>query len=309
MRYGMTLSVVAAAACLTGCRSSTVSGVVIEKELRNFIPADTKVLAGIELNQLKTTPLYRRHQKDLNLAFIEDLSTRIGVDPRRDISQVLVAWNGKRALFLVRGTFKQGEVEPKLTSLGAHRSTYKNHQVFGDGNHSLAFVNQGFAIEGLAGDVEKALDLEGSGGDAVPEELQARLRQVPKADQIWIAGRGGLPFADIDMRSDVESALSNIVNFITGATMGARADTGLHFQLDLTCVSEQGARRVHDALRGAIGLGRLSTKDKQRELLQVYDAINVDQDQTMVHVHADYSGELTDKLFEELGRIGTAKKR
>jgi hypothetical protein len=86
-------------------------------------------------------------------------------------------------------------------------------------------------------------------------------------------------------------------------------DSGTHFKIDLTCISEEGAKRVHDALRGAIGLGRLSTRDDQQELMQVYDAISVDQDKALVRVHADYSGTLTDKLFEQLGQVTKALRR
>jgi hypothetical protein len=227
------------------------------------------------------------------------------MDPRRDISEVLIAWNGKAALSLVRGTFDPAVVSQKLVALNAPQTTYKNHQVFGDPKNSIVFVSKGFAITGDGQDVDRALDLLGSSGNSISEPLEERLKQVPKADQIWIVSNG-LPFADAPMRSDIQSALSNITNYISGATVGVLVDTGTHFKIDLTCISEEGAKRVHDALRGAIGLGRLSTRDDQQELMQVYDAINVDQDKTVVHVHADYSGTLTDKLFDQLGQVTKA---
>ncbi len=313
MRYLATLAISGGLACLCGCGGNTGGGVTVEKEFRPLVPSDTKVLAGIDLDKLKAAPIYQRHEKDLNFPLLNGSSERLRFDPRRDVSDVLIAWDGKRALFFVRGRFKPSAVEQKLSSFGAPRTSYKNHQVFGDTRNSLTFLdtsgNKGFAVAGSAGDVQRTIDLEGSSADTVPEELQERLRQVPKADQLWIVSHGGLPFGDAPMRSDIESALSNIVHFISGATVGIKADTGTHFRIDISCISEQGAQRVHDALRGAIGLGRLSTKDDQRELLQVYDGINVDQDKTAVHVHANYSGELTDKLFEEIGQMRKAAGR
>jgi len=302
VRYLLTLSALAGL-CLSGCGPRVAGGVAIDKVFLPFIPADTKVLAGIQLDKLKATPLYQRHRKDLEIPVIEGSSERFGIDPRRDISDLLIAWNGKRPLFFVRGIFKPAEIEQKLTSLRAPKTTYKSHQVFGDSKNSLAFLHKGFAVEGSVGDVQRTIDLEGSTTRTVPDELLQRLRQIPNADQVWMVSRGGLPFADLPMRSDVESALSNIVNFVSGVTLGVKADSGTHFQIDITCISDQGAQRVHDALRGGIGLARLSTKDNQRELMQVYDAVNVDQDKSLVHVRADYSGELTDKLFQELGQV------
>ncbi len=313
MRYLSTLAMACVLACLCGCGGNTGDTVTVGKEFRSLVPPDTKVLAGIDLDKLKAAPIYQRHEKDLNFPLLNGSSERLGFDPRRDVSDVLIAWDGKRALFFVRGSFKPSEVEQKLSSFGAPRTTYKNHQVFGDTRNSLTFLdtsgNKGFAVAGSAGDVQRTIDLEGSSADTVPEELQERLRQVPKSDQLWIVSRGGLPFVDAPMRSDIASALSNIVHFITGATVGVKADTGTHFQIDISCISKQGAQRVHDALRGAIGLGRLSTRDDQRQLLQIYDGINVDQDNAVVHVHADYSGELTDKVFEELGEMRKAVGR
>ena len=292
--------------CVNACGPGATSGVRIDKEFRPVIPPDTKVLAGIDLDQLKTTQLYQRHEKELTLPGLQDSSQRFGIDPRRDISDVLVAWNGKRPLFLVRGHFQPANVEQKWTALRASHTTYKNHAVFGDTKNAVTFLSQTAAVEGSLADVERNIDLSGNSSDAVPEELQTRLKQVPRGDQIWIISRGGLPFADVPMRSDIESALSNIVNFVSGVTAGVKADAGVHIQIDITCVSEQGARRVHDALRGGIGLGRLTTKDNQRELLQIYDAINVDQDKTLVHVHADYSGQLTDSLIEQITHVRQA---
>lgn len=296
--------------CLAGCGRTITSGVTVDKAFRPLIPPDTEVLAGIDLDALKATPLYQRHQKDLEFPLLDSSSQRLGFDPRRDISDAVIAWNGKRALLFLRGTFKASDVEQKLSSLGASRSAYKNHQVFGNNDRgdsdSIVFLKKGIVIAGSAEAVRRSIDLEDNSGNTVPEELQARLQQIPKDDQVWIVSRGGLPFTDAPMRSDVESALSNIVHFITGATIGVKADTATHFHIDIACISDQGAQRVHDALRGAIGLGRLSTRDDQHELLQMYDAINVEQDNSTVHVHADYSGELTDKLFEELGQMRKA---
>ena len=303
VRSWMALSAVIAVACFAaGCSSTSSTGLDIDKSFRPFIPADTEALAGIDLDKLKASPLYQRHEKDLPLPAMEGSAERIGIDPRRDVSDVLIAWNGKRALFFVRGRFKPSDVEQKLVSLGAPRATYKNHPVFGDANNSVAFLSKGFAIEGTNADVQKAIDLDGGSEDTIPEELQERLQRIPKDNQVWIVSRGGLPFADMAMRSDVQSALSNIVNFVNGATVSLKAEIGLRFQVDISCISEQGAQRVHDALRGAIGLGRLATKDDQHELLQMYDAINVDQDKAVVHVHADYSGELATELLEQFGR-------
>ncbi len=67
---------------------------------------------------------------------------------------------------------------------------------------------------------------------------------------------------------------------------------------------EQGAQRVRDALRGGIGLARLTTKDNEADLLRLYDSIHVDQDHQLIHVRADLPPDLMDKLLARLPQLG-----
>ncbi len=120
---------------------------------------------------------------------------------------------------------------------------------------------------------------------------------MPKGDQIWIVSRGGLPLAGLPMRSDYESALSNIVGYVRGTNIGIGIDAGAHLAADIICISNQGAQRVHDGLRAAVALGRLTTRDDQQDLLRLYDAIQVDQTQQVVHIGADLDAQLADKLL------------
>jgi len=204
---------------------------------------------------------------------------------------------------MARGHFQTKEVETKLQASGLQRRTYKNFTILGDDRNSVAFLKGGMMLAGSPETVRSELDFQDSGAGEVPEELQERLRTLPKDDQIWIVSRKGLPFAEAPMRTDVQSALSNIVTYIRGATAGLAADSGLHLQANLTCISAEGAQRVHDAIRGGIGLLRLSTKDNETDMLKLYDAIQVDQDQSLVRVHADLSADVADKLLNTLPQL------
>jgi hypothetical protein len=84
-------------------------------------------------------------------------------------------------------------------------------------------------------------------------------------------------------------------------------------QADIFCVSNEGAQRVHDALRGVLGLSRLSTNESRLDLLRLWDAIHIDQDQQVVHVRMELAPDLADKLLAELprfaGRAGDILRR
>ena len=57
---------------------------------------------------------------------------------------------------------------------------------------------------------------------------------------------------------------------------------------------------MHDALRGLIGLARLSTNDNEIDLLRLWDAVSINQDEKAVHIKADLPADLTEKLLTHL---------
>jgi ribosomal protein S13 len=282
------------------CSKHSAIGLSVRSDFRAYIPPDTKALAGLDLDSVKASPFYKRHQSELNLPLLDAMSERVGLDPRRDISYLLVAWNGTHPLAIARGRFQTGSLEQKLGSLGLARTRYKSYNLFGDGKDALTVAKHGILIAGPVDTVRSELDLVNG---AIPDELEQRLGTLSKADQIWIVSRGGLAFPDLPMRSDIDSALSNITGVISGASLGIALDSGARLQLEISCLSEQGAQRVRDALRGGIGLARLTTKDNESDLLQAYDAIQVNQDQQTVRVNADLTAELSDKLLGHLSGL------
>jgi hypothetical protein len=74
-------------------------------------------------------------------------------------------------------------------------------------------------------------------------------------------------------------------------------------QADIICVSNEGAQRVHDALRGVIGLSRLSINESRLDMLRLWDAVHIDKDQQVVHVRVDLPADLADKLLAELPKL------
>ena len=286
--------------CLVSCSRQVNSGVAVDKIFRPLIRPETNVLAGVSVEKLRATPLYQRHEKALDFPLFDASVQRLGFDPRRDITELVFASDDRIGALMARGRFQPKQIEAKLQASGAQRRLYKKFTLLGDDRNSLVFLKGGVLLAGSSEAVRSELDFEDSGTGEVPEELQERLRTLPKEDQVWIVSRKGLPFAETPMRSEVQSALANIVAFIRGTTAGLAVDSGAHLQADFTCISAEGAQRVHDAIRGGIGLLRLSTKDNETDLLKLYDAIKVDQDQNLVRVRADLSGDVADRFLNML---------
>jgi hypothetical protein len=303
VRNFLLIAILAGIIGVPGCREPGAKGIRPDRTLKPFIPSDTPVLAGMDLDTIKATPLYKRHEGQLNLPFLKAASERVGLDPRKDISVILLAWRGAQPLAIVRGRFSSSELGPKLTSLGARETRHNGTPLFvSDGGESLFFPEKNVLIAAPVEALRPVIDAGRNG--RVPNDIAARMQTLPGSAQLWAVSTQGLGLSRVPMRSDIDSALSNIVGYVTGGIMGMTIDAGVHLQADLSCISNQGAQRVHDALRGGIGLARLTTKDDELDLLRVYDAIRVDQDQQTVHVRADLGPELADKLIAYLPKLG-----
>lgn len=287
-----------------GCSRQGPTGVSVDSTFKPFVASDAVALVQLDLQALRKTPLYQRHQAAIQAEGFDQMAERVGIDPRRDVTKLFVVWDGKEPLALAKGEFPAQTIDAKLTSLGAQRTSYKNYTLFGNparsGAEAVAFVGGDLAVAGALPAVHQALDGRGSG--ALPDALREQLSQLQKNDQVWEVSSGPL-LANVHLPSDVESALSNISSYITLTRAGIAVDSGVRVDAHITCISEEGAHRVRDALRGSIGLARLATNNNNLDLLRLWDSFKVSQSSQSVDVTADLSADLIDKLIANVPQI------
>jgi hypothetical protein len=125
------------------------------------------------------------------------------------------------------------------------------------------------------------------------------VRTIPANDQVWAALTGGLQSLNLAVPRD--SNLANIVSALKSidtATIGMDLSKGIGLTAEVTCKSERDAKFVHDMLKGVVGIGRLNTPDNHPELLQLYDAIQVTQQQNHTQVTAQIPADLADRFLD-----------
>ena len=271
---------------ITGCSSQSSENLQVDKAFRAVISPDVKVVAGIDLKRLKNTPLYQRHEEQLDSLIPKAGVERFGIDPRRDLEFLGFTFDGKHVLVFARGDFKKRK---KLNRAQENRE--------------LVFLNDRIALAGDADAIRAARKLEEQGSGEAPGELASRLRILSGEDQVWLVSRGGIPLAQAPLRDDMKSNLANFAGAISGVTLGIAADSGSHLQATVSCYSIDGATRVHDAFRGIIGLARLTTKDNQTDLLKIYDAFQVKKDGSTVNVRADLAAAETERVLLLLPKV------
>jgi hypothetical protein len=289
---------------LAACDRPGTPGIQVDAKLKPYILPRSQFLAGVELDKIRETAFFKRHQAQLDLPQLNQLPQEIGMDPRRDLSSFMMSWNGTSTLFMTRGTYSSDLLEKRLSGL-AKTETYGPFKLYGDGQRDVVFLPKGIALIASAPLLKTAVKQQDG---AIPEDLQMQLSRLPKSAQVWEASSGIISPEQLAVRSDTASLLSNISGYINGTALGITLSEGLAVDARISCVSEEGSTRVHDALRGLIGLARLSTKDNELDQLKIWDSIKVDKQAKEVHVTAELPAALADKAIDIL-RASTSRLR
>jgi hypothetical protein len=282
---------------LAGCAVKKPGSVRIDPALEALIPADTVFIVGGNIDAVRETPVYQKLLSRVPLVQLDEFTRQTGLDPRKDLSQVLSCSNGKNGVLMARGKFNVPDLEARLHSRGAARSSYKNRAVFGSERLSFVFLDSSTAVVGPASELRSIIDRGPGGG--LPPALRDLVRTIPANDQVWAALSGGLQ--SLNLAVPRNSNLANIVSALKSidtATIGMDLSNGIGLIAEVTCKSERDAKFVHDMLKGVVGIGRLNTPDNHPELLQLYDGIQVTEQQNHTQVTAQIPADLADRFLD-----------
>ncbi len=282
---------------LAGCQSKKPGSVRMDPALEALVPADTVFVVGANLDAIRETPVYQKLLSRVPLPQLDDFAGQTGLDPRKDIQQILSCTNGRNGLLMARGKFNVAAIETRLQERGAKRSDYKNHKLFGAGQGAIVFLNATTAVAGPAADLQSLIDR--GPGSGLPPALKDLAGKIPANDQIWAALTGGLQGLNLNIPKN--SNLENIVNVlqtVDTATLGMDLSKGFDLTAEVACKTERDAKFVHDMLRGVVGIGRLNTPDNHPELLKLYDGIKVTQQQSHTQVTAEIPTDLADRFLD-----------
>jgi hypothetical protein len=290
-----------ALACLllSGCQPKQSASLHVSPALETLVPADTVVVLGVNLATIRDTTIYQKLISRVPLPQLDRFAQLTGLDPRKDLSEVLTCSNGKTALLLVRGKFRIADLEARFKSNGVTPSNYKGHTLFGDQPAAITFIDNSTAVAGSPADLRALLDQPSGSGRGLPLPLRDLLRTLPEGDQVYAALTGGVE--NLNLPLPREGNLGNIMQAlrsVDSATLGMNLSKGIDAIAVVNCNTERDAKFVHDLVRGVVGFGRLNTPDNQPDLLKLYDSIQVTQQQAQTKATADVPQELADKFLD-----------
>ena len=135
-----------------------------DRELVNLVMPDAQVLAGINVDQAKTTPFgqYLLSQIPSQGLHLGQISGQTGFDPTRDLRELLLASDGtpQTGLVVARGVFDAQRIQSAGLAGGGVMESYKSLNILEDPKrtHAVAFLNATLAVAGDLTSVKRAID-------------------------------------------------------------------------------------------------------------------------------------------------------
>ena len=164
-----------------------------DPQLLNMVMPDAQAVAGINVEQAKTTPfgqwvLAQMQSSDQKL---QTMSAQVGFDPRRDVRELLVATPGgagaRAGLALARGTFDVAKIAAAAKLSGANVELYRGATVISDPKKqdAFAFVDGTTVVAGTSDLVRAAIDRRTRTSSSIPPALAAKVNQLSTTQDAW----------------------------------------------------------------------------------------------------------------------------
>jgi len=286
-------------ALLSACSRPAPIGPKIDPALITLMPPDTVLAIGARVETILQTPTYQKHFAELNLGLVDDFARQTGMDPRKNLWELLFLSDGEHQVLLGRGRFGD-QMEAKLERDGAVRMPYKGFDLIGTERLAVVFLNDTTAAVAGAPSLRALIDARPNAHGA-PPAIAERLKDIPPEAQIWAVYTGSVTkvLRELPPLQGNFANLNRLAASLQGLSGYIDLRAGISTQLHGVYATEADARTAHDALKAFVGFGRLSTPSDQPDLLRVYDGITVTQQVRDVRVTVAEPQDLADKFLKQ----------
>jgi hypothetical protein len=281
---------------LAGCAHKDAAGPKIDAALDTLVPPDTVLMVGTRLEGLFKTPVYQKNFAGKQFPQVDEFAARTGLDPVKDLWELLFVSNGHQGVLLGRGKFADEMMEPRLQrQTGAERFGYKGLTLIGDERNAMAFISPTTAALGDVVSLHSLIDQRGT-SHGPPPRLVTLLKQIPAEAQFWAAYSGGPIHLPFDENSNLGN-LNRLLGSLQTGTIYFDLRAGLSGVAEGECTTDAAAQDVEGALKALIGLGRLSVPKNQPDLAQAYDGLRVTQEGHRVKLYVAVPEAIVDKFI------------
>src|ERR1043165_2939261 len=164
-----------------------------DQQLLNLLMPDAKVVAGVNVDQAKASPLgqYVLQQMQSQDQHMRELTLQTGFDLTRDVHELLVASDGasgkETGLALARGNFNIAGVTGVATQHGGFIEQYGGATIVENPEKTIgiAFLNTTVVAAGDLANVKAAIDRQTS-PSILPATLLTQINEWSNSQDAWM---------------------------------------------------------------------------------------------------------------------------
>src|SRR5581483_3400699 len=245
--------------------------------LLQMVMPDAQVVAGLQVNQAKASPFgqYVLQHLSVNDTQLGQLAAETGFDPRRDVTEIVLASNWKsnspdnRWLALADGSFNPDKIAAAATVNGAVPSVYKGVNLL---THTaaagtqpptaFAFLSPSMALAGDVASVKAAIDRKQSNAPA-DSNVSSKAQQVSATNDFWFVTLVPLSnFSNAIPNANLGGAMqSNLFAAVNQASGGVKFGDTITISTEAVMRSEKDAQALVDVVKFLAGLVQLNRQN------------------------------------------------
>jgi hypothetical protein len=253
----------AAVALAAGAASCGPAGPppAIPREMAERVPPGALLVAGARLDALRASPL------DAHLP----PAARTFLEPLKDASDVLAAFDGEGILLIARGHFREAAAGATL-------------------------VGSNLMLSGSSALVQAALAGRRAGSPG-PRDLLAHASTAAAGHAVWVATRGNV---NLPLTGDAAN-LNRFLRMADFATVGLRIEPPMQLDVAAQCGSPDNAQHVEETLRAFLSLSAAGLA-RQPELAAMLRSAGVQREGTTVRASLTAPADAVPRLFDLFDR-------
>jgi hypothetical protein len=281
----------------------------IDPSLLNLVMPDARILSGIQVapslqSSFGKFVLSQMHTDDTELRkFIDET----GFDPRRDLTEILIATPGTAGttgvLLVGKGVFNIGRITTAAKSHGGRVVQYRGVDLILGGATStggIAFLDANTAAMGEEAILKAAIDRRLSGAPALSGNLVTKARDVASKNHAWFVTLTPLSeflngrVADQGLNDAMQGNLLQAVTQASGGVQFNSANVVLHGEAVMR--SDKDALALQDVLKFLAGVVQMN-RDKDPKAASLLDNTKFATEGNILRMTMTLPEDMMEKLF------------
>jgi hypothetical protein len=244
-----------------------------DPQLLNLMMPDAKVLAGVNVDQAKTSPFgqYVLSQvQSQTTGGLQELTALTGFDPTRDVHELLAATNGgaegHAGLVAARGSFDAAKITALATAHGGTVESYGGFSILEDPKkeYGVSFLSSSMVVAGDLANVKGAIDRQKTPAP-MPAAVIVQVNKWSGTEDAWAIstvspsslhpGPGAIPIPGVGPGGQ-NNAFQSIQNAGGGVKFGANVVVSAQVQAD----NAQDATNLGDTIKLLASMAQMQSK-------------------------------------------------